>query len=145
MKTFHAPPLDQTIVDDYFKLSQLRTFGAASWLYGMSATFGLNPKELKQFQWNTDNTITITSKKRKLKPLHPQWLILFQLKEKQPSNIESCFEKIESKLINAIQTQKILLNLTDLHLAYQLRKKLYSRNTKDLQKQSPSCEALSAR
>ena len=135
MKPIHPPPPDQAIVDDYFQLSRIKSFGAAAWLFGMSATYGVHPKELKSFTWNSDNTISITTKKKKIKPLHPQWIILFQLKEKQPSNLEDCFDKIKSKLSNAIETQKVSLNITDLQLAYQLRKSLYFPKKVDQQKE----------
>ncbi len=138
MKPIHPPPPDQAIVDDYFQLSRTKSFGAAAWLFGMSATYGVHPKELKSLTWNSDNTISITTKKKKIKPLHPQWIILFQLKEKQTSNLEDCFDKIKSKLSNAIETQKVSLNITDLQLAYQLRKSLYFPKKADRQKESLS-------
>lgn len=138
MKPIHPPPPDQAIVDDYFQLSRIKSFGAAAWLFGMAATYGVHPKELKSFTWNPDNTITIPTKKKKIKPLHPQWIILFQLKEKQPSNLEDCFDKIKSKLSNAIETQKVSLNITDIQLAYQLRKSLYFPKKADQQKESLS-------
>jgi len=138
MKPIHPPPPDQAIVDDYFQLSRIKSFGAAAWLFGMAATYGVHPKELKSFTWNSDNTIVLLTKKKKIKPLHPQWLVLFQLKEKQPSNLEDCFDKIKIKLGNAIETQKVSLNITDLQLAYQLRKSLYSPKKADRQKESPS-------
>lgn len=137
MKLVHPPPIDQTIVDDYFKLRALRSSSSVCWLYGMLATYGLSPKELKGFTWNLNNTITVNSKKRKVKPIHPQWFYLFQLKEKQPSNIEDCLETIEYKLAKAIENQKIKLNFTDLQLAYQIRKKYYQK------KESPSSLVLS--
>ena len=138
MKPIHTPPPDQAIVDDYFQLSRIKSFGGAAWLFGMTATYGIHPKELKAFTWNSDNTIVITTKKKKIKPLHPQWIILFQLKEKQPSNFEDCFDKIKIKLSNAIETQKVSLNITDLQLAYQLRKALYFPKKVDPQKKSLS-------
>jgi len=138
MKPIHPPPPDQAIVDDYFQLSRIKSFGAAAWLFGMAATYGVHPKELKSFTWNPDNTITIPTKKKKIKPLHPQWIILFQLKEKQPSNLEDCFDKIKNKLSNAIETQKVSLNITDIQLAYQLRKSLYFPKKADQQKESLS-------
>jgi hypothetical protein len=138
MKTKLLPPPDQVIVDNYFKLVQSRGMSSAAWMFGMLATYGIRLSELKDFNWNADNTLNIKTKKRKVKPLHPQWLFLFQLKEKQPSNLEDCFEKIETKLISSIETQKISLNLTDLQLAYQLRKPLYVKKKVDLRMQSPS-------
>jgi hypothetical protein len=138
MKPIYPPPPDQAIVDDYFQLIKVKSFSSAAWLYGMIATYGVHPKELKKFTWNADNTITISTKKKKVKPLHPQWVFLFQLKEKQPSNIEDCFDKIKIKFSNAIETQRVSLNITDLQLAYRLRKALYSLKKTDRQKESLS-------
>lgn len=145
MKPIHPPPPDQAIVDDYFQLSRIKGFGSAAWLYGMIATYGVHPKELKDFKWNLNNTIKICTKKKEIKPIHPQWTFLFQLKEKQPSDIEDCFERIKNKLNKAIETQKVSLNLTDLQLAYQLRKGLYLPKKEDQQTQSPFSLVLSAR
>ena len=138
MKIKSSPPPDQVIVDNYFKLVQSKGMSSVAWMFGMLATYGIHPNELKDFKWNIDNTLNIKTKKRKVKPLHPQWLFLFQLKEKQPPNLGDCFGKIEAKLISSIENQKISLNLTDLQLAYQLRKPLYVKKKLDQRMQSPS-------
>jgi len=143
MKTgFHAPP-DQAVLDNYFKLASNRQMTSVCWLYGMLATFGVHPQELKGFSWNSDGTITVLNKKRKVKPLHPQWLILFSLKEKQPSNIEDRFEILETKLNQVIKSQKITVNITDLQLAYRLRRSFYQKKKADLQKKYLSSLVLS--
>lgn len=143
MKLPHPPPVDQTIVDEYFKLRSLRSSSSISWLYGMLATYGITINELKGFTWNSDNTLTILSKKRKVKPIHPQWFYLFELKEKQPSNLEDCLETIQLKLMKAIENQKIKLNFTDLQLAYQIRKNYYQKKKEYQRKESPASLVLS--
>ena len=145
MKHLHAPPPDQAIVDDYFQLLHKKSFGQAAWLYGMLATYGVHPKELKGFTWNTDNTISIHSKKKKIRPMHPQWVILFQLKEKQPSKLENCFKSIQEKLEAGIKNKVITLNLTDLILSYRIRKDFYQMKKVDQQTQSPAYAVLSVR
>jgi hypothetical protein len=136
------PPPDQVILDNYFKLSQRKDTSSIAWLYGMAATYGINPRLLKGFKWNRDNTITVTTKKRTLKPFHPQWLFLFQLKEKQPPNIESCFEKISCELTALMQNQELSLKDANLQAAYRARKIMYSVQKKLQKIQSPSSEAL---
>lgn len=145
MKPIHPPPPDQVIVDDYFRLSTDKKLSSVCWLYGMLATYGLKPKELKGFTWNLDQSINVNSKKKKVKPVHPQWCLLFQLKEKQPSDIEDCFDKLEFKLSKAIANQKFSLNFTDLQLAYRIRKDFYQPKKECLQTQSPFSEVLCAR
>ena len=145
MNHLHPPPSDQTVVDDYFHLVHKKTFGQAAWLYGMLATYGLHPNELKGFTWNTDNTINIITKKKKIKPMHPQWVLLFQLKEKQPSKLEDCFKSVQVKLESAIKNKVVALNFTDLILSHRIRKDFYRSKKVDLQSQCPASEALSVR
>jgi hypothetical protein len=118
----HQPPVDQRIVDEYFQLISNPKTKDVAWLYGMVATYGLKPEELMGFSWGTDATILISSKKRPIKPLHPQWVILFSLKKKQPRNLQSCWNPLEISLYKAISYQQIRLNITDLLLAYRIRK-----------------------
>jgi len=143
MKHLHPPPPDQAIVDDYFKLLHKKSFGQAAWFYGMLATYGVHPKELKGFTWNADNTININSKKKKVRPMHPQWVLLFQLKEKQPSKLENCFKEIQDKLEAGIKNKVINLNLTDLILSYRIRKDFYQPKKVDQQMQYPVYAVLS--
>jgi len=127
MIPFQPPPLDQRIVDDFFHSLSFRNGRKISWFYGMMATFGVKPEELKGFRWNVDNTISIKNKKRPLRPLHPQWVLLFQLKEKQPSNVESCWEELCFLIYKTIASGQVSYNITDLVLSYQFRKKFYKQ------------------
>lgn len=124
-----SPPVDQRIVDEYFQLASHRKTKDVAWLYGMVATYGLKPDELSGFEWGTDNTIHIPSKKRNIRPLHPQWVLLFGLKEKQPCKLQSCWDSLSFSLYRSIAYQDIHLNVTDLLLAYRIRKN-YSRSFK---------------
>lgn len=145
MRHLISPPSDQAVVDDYFLLIHKKTFASAGWLYGMLATYGISLKQLKGFSWNADNTINVPDKKRKVYPVHPQWVFLFQLKEKQPSKLESCLDDIQSKLETAIKTKVVSLNLTDLLLSYRIRKTFYRQHKEDQRKESLSSAVLCAR
>lgn len=118
-------PSDQHIVDAVFSLAALPNLEKASWLLAMIATFGKTPKQLKGFSWNEDNTINILSKKRSVKPLHPQWVYLFQLKEKQPSDLDSCWESLIVDLKRITDEKAILLTIENLLLSYKVRKICY--------------------
>ena len=117
-----VPPVDQRIVDEYFQLDGNRQTKAIAWLYGMVATYGLKPDELNGFSWGPDNSILVTTKKRPVRPLHPQWVFLFSLKEKQPQDPWSCWSSLCSTLYRAIAYQQISVNITDLLLAHRIRK-----------------------
>ena len=123
----YSPPLDQRIVDEYFSLAAQRNTRHVAWLFGMVATFGLSPDQL----WNEvlvkwqDNSLVLATRKRPIKPFHPQWVTLFQLKEKQPKNYLDCYGKIKNDLYCAIAHQRITLNITDLLLAHRVRKSYY--------------------
>jgi hypothetical protein len=75
--------------------------------------------------------------------MHPQWVLLFQLKEKQPSKLENCFKEIQEKLEVGIKNKVITLNLTDLILSYRIRKDFYQPKKVDRQIQSPAYAVLS--
>lgn len=124
----HSPPLDQRIVDEYFRLASKRKTQDIAWLLGMTATFGLTPEQLSSagtFSWDGINLV-IAGRKRPLRPLHPQWVLLFQLKEKQPHNVWSCWSPLVSRLYRAMALQEISMNVTDLILAHSMRKKYYT-------------------
>jgi hypothetical protein len=121
-----SPPTDQLVVDEFFQLLNSRPFKKTTWLYGMVSTYGLKPEELKGFTWNDDNTINVIHKKRPIRPLHPQWVSLFQLKKKQPSKIEGCLDKMIELFYSFISSRSARLNLTDLLLGYRMRKKFYA-------------------
>ena len=124
----HSPPLDQRIVDDYFHLDARRSTKSVAWLYGMVATFGVTPDQFRDKQWSWDgNSILFAEKKRSIRPLHPQWVSLFQLKEKQPQDIQSCLVPLCSSLYRAMAYQDVKLNVTDLILAHRLRKSFYHK------------------
>ena len=75
------PPADQRIVNDYFNLLASRKLKNVAWLYGMIATYGIKPDKLWDFSWGPENSIIVKSRKKPIYPLHPQWVILFGLKQ----------------------------------------------------------------
>jgi hypothetical protein len=117
------PPLDQRIVDEYFHLVGNKKTKDIAWLYGMIATYGLRLEELNGFSWHSESDIKIHTKKRAIRPIHPQWLILFNLKEKQPRDLRSRWFPLCSSFYELIACQAVSLNITDLILAHTLRKK----------------------
>lgn len=119
------PPVDQRIVNEYFQLIANPKTKDIGWLYGMVATYGLKPEELLDFSWSSDNTVLIKTKKRPVLPLHPQWVFIFGLKEKQPRELRSCWKSLHSSLCHAMAYQLVSLNITDLLLAHRLRKSHY--------------------
>lgn len=124
----HSPPLDQRILDEYFQLASKRKTQDVAWLYAMVATFGLTPEQLHSaggFTW-VGNNLLVAGRKRPLRPLHPQWLLLLQLKEKQPHDVWSCWDPLVSRLYRSMALQEISMNVTDLILAHSMRKKYYS-------------------
>lgn len=131
------PPVDQRIVDDYFQLASNKKNRGAAWLFGMLATYGLKPEELKGFAWNDNNTIIINKKKRPIQPLHPQWVFLFELQKKQPPNLEGCWNSSLFDLYRVMASTVISVNVTDLVLAYKMRKGFYQPQAKQKQLQAP--------
>lgn len=125
MNQTKAPPLDQRIVDEYFYLLQSKKAKNVAWLFGMIATYGVKPEELKGFTWNTDNTITIKNKKRSIYPLHPQWVFLFKLNKKQSLESKDCWDACILNLYRAMASTEVSVNVTDLILGYQARKAVY--------------------
>jgi len=132
----HEPPVDQRIVDEFFKLISNPKTKDVGWLYAMVATYGLKPDELMDFVWGDNSTIYVKDKKRPVPPLHPQWVLLFQLKEKQPRTMRRCWKSLHSALCQAMAYQHVSLNMTDLFLAHRLRKGHY-RNFKRKQASTP--------
>jgi len=96
------------------------------WLLGMVATYGKTPSELKGFTWNDDNSINIKSKKRSIRPLHPQWVFLFQLKEKQPFNLKGRWSTLCSSLQKTCGYGNVSLTIKGLLLAHKVRKVYYT-------------------
>jgi hypothetical protein len=136
------PPVDQRIVDEYFQLISNRKTKDVGWLYAMIATFGLKPEELKDFSWGPSGTIRVSNRKRSVSPLHPQWVLLFKLKEKEPCRQQDSWKSLCSSLYRSMAYQDICLNVTDLLLAHRLRKSHYQR-FKQLQASSRSLVAVS--
>jgi hypothetical protein len=131
----HAPPIDQRIVDSYFQLATSRKTKHIAWLYAMIATYGIKPDDLFDFKWS-GNSILIKNKKRPINPLHPQWVFLFSLKEKQPRNLRDCWNSVGMGLYRLMAYQEIPVNITDLLLAYRMRKTMYA-TTKQAPASSP--------
>lgn len=128
-----ANPLhDQRIIDDCFHLMTTPSLRKAGWLFGMIAVYGKTPEDLKSFTWNDNDTIIIKSKKRPIRPLHPQWVSLFQLKEKQPVKTEEKWQRMTDKLTDSIKKGTIKLTIPNLLIAYKMRKLIYSPVNKKL-------------
>jgi len=117
-----AAPVDQRILDDYFCLDRGERSKSIAWLYGMIATYGLKPKELKEFTWGPDNTVLIKGKKQPVKPMHPHWAVIFGLK-KQPRNIQDRLTNLSKALDRAIESGKICFDIDALLAAHKDRKK----------------------
>ena len=117
-------PNDQRVVDEVFSMTAKSK--PVGWLMGMVATFGRTPEELEGFSWNDDHSINIKANKRPLRPLHPQWVLLFQLKEKQPSRMESRWSVLSSSLIDALMDDKCHVSLDGLIFSYKVRKIYYT-------------------
>jgi hypothetical protein len=108
-------PTDPRIVDEIFSLTATPGLEEVGWLLGMVATYGKSPVELEGFTWK-DDTIEIKSKKRPVRPLHPQWVFLFQLKEKQP--VRKNWKKILKTLDKQRKLGRIHVDVLSLLLAY---------------------------
>lgn len=130
-------PVDQQILDEFFRLS--KKHHEVAWLFGMIATYGIKPDHLKDFEW-AGQSIQIKNRKKPLHPLHPQWVILFELQSKEPRNFLGSWEKTCVNLYRMMALQQISMNITDLLLAYNTRKKcpLYTK-----QRQTPPAKHLS--
>ena len=136
-------PDDQQIVEEYFDLATNRKTKKLSWLYGMVATFGLDPDQLDGFTWNNDYSINLKNKKRAIQPLHPQWTFLFELKEKQPCKSEDCLSSVRSSLYRAMAFEKTQLRIRDLLEAYEIRKNFYKNAMQQQRQESPSLVSAS--
>lgn len=127
-------PSDARIVDEIFSLTGKPKCCDEGWLMAMVATFGKTPSELKGFTWNEDNSINIPSKKRPIRPLHPQWVFIFQLKEKQPSKKKG-WSPLCRSLTSAQDRGLIKLSTEGVLLAHKVRKVYYT----PLKQQSVGC------
>jgi len=129
-------PVDQRIVDAYFQLDSQRSNKGAAWLFGMIATYGVKPEDLTFFDWGADGTLVLHNKKRPISPLHPQWVFLFNLQRKRPCEMQDRLPHLSSQLYRLMAHQTIDVNITDLILAYSMRKNHY-KTIKQRQPASP--------
>lgn len=127
-------PSDARIVDEIFSLTGKPKCRDEGWLMAMVATYGKTPSELKGFTWNEDNTINIPSKKRPVRPLHPQWVFIFQLKEKQPSKKKG-WSPLCRSLSSALEDGSVNLSMEGVLLAHKVRKVYYT----PLKQQTSDC------
>jgi len=135
-------PSDARIVDEVFNVVAKPGLEEVGWLLGMVAVYGKTPEELEGFTWNEDNSINLKSKKRAIRPLHPQWVFIFQLKEKQPFNAKGRWGSLLKSLEKAKTEQRIGLTIKNLLLAHRVRKVYYTPLR--LQKQYPDSALVSA-
>lgn len=117
-----AAPSDQAILDEYFSLTSSPSSRPLAWLMGMCTVYGVKPEQLKGFSWQDQNKIKIPSKEYKLSPLHPQWVLLFQLNKKSYK-----IEKVEQQWEKGIKKGQVRLTLLDLLQAYKVRKGFYRK------------------
>lgn len=130
-------PVDQRIVDEFFQLSPQRAHKGVAWLFGMIATYGVKPEELSSFDWGPEGTLIVANKKRPIRPLHPQWVFLFELQKKRPCDMQDRVPSLSSQLYRLMAHQAIGVNITDLLLAHRLRKQHY-KQIKQQQQASPA-------
>lgn len=116
-----AAPVDQRIIDDFFYLDRGERSKSIAWLYGMVATYGLKPSQLQDFSWGPDNSVLLQGRKRPIKPMHPHWAVIFELK-KQPRNIQGRLSNLAKSLERAIEAGKTELNVDALLAAHSDRK-----------------------
>jgi len=135
-------PVDQRIVDEYFQLISNRKTKDIGWLYAMVATFGLKPEELSGFSWGPGGVVSLSNRKRPVAPFHPQWVHLFELKEKEPCTRQGSWVSLCTSLYRSMAYQDITLNVTDLLLAHRLRKNHY-QNFKQQQASARSFAVVS--
>jgi hypothetical protein len=135
-------PVDQRIVDDFFRLSSSRSTKGAAWLFGMIATYGIKPEELASFDWGPEASLVLPNKKRPIRPLHPQWVFLFELQKKRPCDMQDRISSLSSQLYRLMAHQAIGVNVTDLLLSHRLRKQHY-KTVKQQQLASPAFAGVS--
>jgi hypothetical protein len=84
----------------------------------------------------------LQNKKRPIRPLHPQWVFLFDLQKKRPCDMQDRVPALSSQLYRLMAHQAIGVNVTDLILAHKLRKQHY-KNIRLLQPSSPAYAGVS--
>jgi hypothetical protein len=130
-------PVDQRIVDDFFQLNCQRSQKPVAWLFGMIATYGVKPEDLHSFEWGEDGALVLNNKKRPIRPLHPQWVFLFELQKKRPCEMQDRIPALTSQLYRLMAHEGVGVNVTDLILAHRLRKQHY----KSIRQHQPSSPA----
>ena len=95
---FTRTPSDQEVLDQVFQLTSMPDFADVGWLLSLIATYGKPPEELEGFTWNDDDSINIRSKKKPIKPHHPQWAVILQIKKRQPSKLKGRWYPLTRKL-----------------------------------------------
>lgn len=138
----HNIPVDQRIVDEFFRLDRQKNLKTVAWLLAMVATYGIEPEDLDGFDWGPDNTLVIPGRKRTIHPLHPQWVFLFSLNKKRPCDMQDRLISLCSHLYRLMAHQEISVNVTDLLLAHRVRKTFY-RQLKQQKTSSPAYAGVS--
>ena len=118
-------PSDARIVDEIFGLTGTTKYCDEGWLMAMVATYGKTPEELKGFTWNDDLSINVANKKRPIQPVHPQWAVIFQLKEKQPSKKKG-WSSLCRSLKSVQEDERIKVSVDKVLLAHKVRKIHYT-------------------
>tara|TARA_Y100001972_G_scaffold23776_1_gene28788 strand:+ start:221 stop:640 length:420 start_codon:yes stop_codon:yes gene_type:complete len=119
---FTRTPSDQEVLDQIFLLSSMPGFKDAAWLLSLVATYGKTPEELSGFTWNEDDSINIDSKKKPIKPLHPQWAIILQIKERQPSRLKGRWKPLTRQLEMTLKSSQIQLTINHFLAAHEHRR-----------------------
>ena len=119
---FTRTPSDQEILDQVFLLSSMPGFKDVAWLLSLIATYGKTPEELDGFTWNEDGSININSKKKPIKPLHPQWAIILQIRERQPSKLKGRWVPLTRKLEMTLKPSHLRLTIDHLLAAHEHRR-----------------------
>lgn len=118
-------PTDQNIIDEYFRLAFVPGLTSVHWLFAMVAVYGKHPLELKGFRWGPDDSILLVNRKRPVRPLHPQWVSLFSLRERTPYKASERITRLSSSLEQAIQKGQVQIDIPSLLLSYKMRKVFY--------------------
>ena len=117
----HTPPNDQTIVDETTTdQSKTQPISLVVWY---DCDLWPTPDALEGFSGVLKLDLH-TSKRRPVSPVHPQWAIIFRLKKTAPQLAGLLAISVE-QLYCAMAYQKVGVNITDLLLSHQMRKRLY--------------------
>ena len=119
---FTRTPSDQEVLDQVFQLTSMPDFADVGWLLSLIATYGKPPEELEGFTWNGDDSINIRSKKKPIKPHHPQWAVILQIKKRQPSKLKGRWYPLTRKLEMTLKSSHIQLSINHFLAAHEHRK-----------------------